>query len=306
MVLIGHLIPLWPTSWLLNDAVATSGMALFFTLSGFLITNFLLVRPDVPDFLRRRLFRIVPLAWSAMLFLFVASRANLATISANLFFYANLPPQRLMVGGLHLWSLCVEVQFYVGVALIVMLLGRRGLYTLPVLCIVITILRVVAGAKADKVTWYRIDEILAGATVALVYAHERWKPILHKLPPFLPLVLFVSLPVFGFEDAGPLAYLRPYVAAAAVGSSLYSAPLFMQRIFTSRTVVYIAEISYSVYVIHGVLMETWFGSGSRASTIFMKRPLLLLFTWLLSHISTFQFEKRMVELGKRFGERRAF
>ena len=41
LVLAAHLLPLGPKSLGLNDAVAPMGMALFFTLSGFLITRFL-------------------------------------------------------------------------------------------------------------------------------------------------------------------------------------------------------------------------------------------------------------------------
>ena len=33
-------------------------------------------------------------------------------LAQNLAFVANLPPAKLMVGGEHLWSLCLEVQFY--------------------------------------------------------------------------------------------------------------------------------------------------------------------------------------------------
>ena len=303
MVLVGHLFPLGPSSWQLNAAVAASGMALFFTLSGFLITQFLLAKPDVPEFLRRRLFRIVPLAWSAMLVLIVINRADLGTILANILFYANLPPQHLMLGGTHLWSLCVEVQFYLGVALIVALFGRRGLYALPALCVAVTILRVVAGTKTNIVTWYRVDEILAGASVALVYAERRWAPTLERLPALLPMVLLVSLPLVALEYAGPIAYSRPYIAAAAIGSSLYSAPELMKRAFASRISVYIAEISYSIYVFHGMFMDSWLGTGSK-TVKYMKRPLLLLVTWLLAHLSTFYFEKPMVELGKTFGRRK--
>ena len=62
----GHWLPLGPKAWELNGAVAASGMALFFTLSGFLITQLLLRDDRVGPFLIRRLFRILPLAWMAM------------------------------------------------------------------------------------------------------------------------------------------------------------------------------------------------------------------------------------------------
>src|ERR1700759_971314 len=66
LVLCGHLLPLGPKSWRLNETFAPMGMALFFTLSGFLITR-LLLSTDVRSFLIRRFFRIIPLAWLTIL-----------------------------------------------------------------------------------------------------------------------------------------------------------------------------------------------------------------------------------------------
>lgn len=61
-VLAGHLLPLGPKAWQMNAAVATTGMVIFFNLSGFLITNILLHNQNILTFLTRRFIRIVPLA----------------------------------------------------------------------------------------------------------------------------------------------------------------------------------------------------------------------------------------------------
>ena len=42
------------------------------------------------------------------------------------------------MGGEHLWSLCVEMQFYLTVAALCLLFGTRGLYFVPVLAIAVT------------------------------------------------------------------------------------------------------------------------------------------------------------------------
>ena len=116
LVLACHLLPLGPKSWQLNDTAGPMGMALFFTLSGFLITRFLVEHSSITDFLIRRFFRIVPLAWLAMLVVLLMDGAPWSSVLPNFLFYANLPPQHLTDVGSHLWSLGVEVQFYVGVA----------------------------------------------------------------------------------------------------------------------------------------------------------------------------------------------
>ena len=75
-VIAGHWLPLNALLPHLNEATASTGMAIFFTLSGFLITRFLLDRPQAQPFLIRRLLRILPLGWLAMIVLYVANRAQ--------------------------------------------------------------------------------------------------------------------------------------------------------------------------------------------------------------------------------------
>ncbi|HKT54985.1 MAG TPA: acyltransferase family protein, partial [Caulobacteraceae bacterium] len=63
LVLSGHLLPLGPKVLGLNAPAATGGMSLFFVLSGFLITRFLLESDSLVEFYVKRLARIVPLAY---------------------------------------------------------------------------------------------------------------------------------------------------------------------------------------------------------------------------------------------------
>ena len=128
-VLAAHLLPLNALVPHSNEAAGLFGMAVFFTLSGFLITRFLIERPDPRAFIIRRAFRILPLAWVGVLAAFLIDGGNgtLAQLTANLLFYANLPPIPLFDSGAHLWSLNVEVQFYVMIALAVAMIGKNAL-----------------------------------------------------------------------------------------------------------------------------------------------------------------------------------
>ena len=102
----------------------------------------------------------------------------------------------------------------------------------------------------------------------------------------------------------PLAYARPYAIAALVGVTLFHSPALVHRWLTSRPAAYIAEISYALYVFHGMLTDTWLGSGGLAEK-YLKRPLLLLATLILAHLSTYHFEKHFIQLAKRMTPRRA-
>jgi peptidoglycan/LPS O-acetylase OafA/YrhL len=299
LVLAAHLLPLGPKSLQLNEAVAAMGMALFFTLSGFLITRFLTVEhASVRSFVIRRFFRIVPLSWLVCLIVLPLNRATFSTYLAHLFFYANLPPFWLIPMTSHLWSLCVEMQFYVGIALIVATFGRRGLYFIPLLCLGVTGLRIFTGAHISIVTWLRIDEILAGGIVALAYSgwFGSWPMRLVRhinVYAMLPLLLLAS-----HRMGGALEYLRPYLAATMVAASLVNAPPLLARIFEHRLTGWIATISYALYIIHGVLMNSWLGSGHVVEK-YLKRPVLICLTFLLAHLSTYRFEQPCIAYAKR-------
>ncbi|MXO86635.1 acyltransferase family protein [Altererythrobacter aurantiacus] len=301
LVIAGHQLPLNAILPGANDAAGAGGMAIFFTLSGFLITRFLWQRPQVKPFLIRRVLRILPLAYLAMAILYFAEGADrsVSELIANLLFYMNLPPSQLMTGGAHLWSLAVEMQFYVAVALIAALAGKRGLYVLPILALCVTGARIAAGETTSIVTWHRVDEILAGATLALLYLGafgERAQRLFAKNN-FYVLAAFALVCTFFHET--PLAYARPYTVAAMVGITLYHAPRWLDRVFSSRPAAYIAKISYALYVFHVMLDHTWLGSGD-VTEKYLKRPLLFAATWAAAHLSTFYWEQRFIDLAKRW------
>ncbi len=314
MVLAAHLLPLGPKPLQLNVAAGLFGMVLFFNLSGFLITHFLLHRTDVLDFLIRRLFRILPLVWLYMAIVLLvysgsspfsspgSSLVSGETWLAHMLFYANYPPKPLIPATDHLWSICVEIHFYLGIALLVALLKKRGLMLLPFLGIGFTLLRVMNDMHFSVITHFRIDEILAGAILALIYNDKLGKGLREFLSQSSALFLLPLLVVSCLPDAGFLNYLRPYVAAALIGVTLLNPQSRLVPLLSTRFLGYIAAISYALYVIHMFLMTTWLGSGEGLEK-YSKRPLLFLTLLIAAHLSTFYYEKRWIALGRRISEK---
>ena len=298
LVLVGHWLPLGPAYWQLNASVAASGMALFFCLSGFLITQFLSADPRVGVFLVKRLFRIIPLAWLAIAILVFFNQPSSFKATANFLFFANLDPNALMVGGEHLWSLSVEMQFYFFMALLVLLAGKRAIFLIPVLTLLITSLRVYGNQPISIVTWHRVDEIFIGGCVALAWNSQCMISRTLKFHPYLSIALLVGLLTVSLPQLGQLAYLRPYVAGATVFVSLYAFPAGLYRRWTGKTAKYIAQISYAVYVFHGMLSATPLG-GHDVSKIekYLLRVPLAVATLAISHISTFYYEKKAIAFG---------
>ena len=188
-MLAGHMLPLGPKALHLNGMLATTGMSLFFTLSGFLIVSMLVQNDNVASFLIRRLFRIVPLAWAYLIVVLLLNGATLSAWRANLLLYANLPPFYLDYNNGHFWSLCVEMQFYATIAIVVGIAGRRGLVLVPAVCLAVTATRIRYGEYISIVTWWRIDEILAGGCLALVFSWHRIAKVATFVPTFTPFVI---------------------------------------------------------------------------------------------------------------------
>lgn len=303
LVLAGHWLPM-PRALQANHMVAASGMALFFALSGFLITRLLLRDPQPAPFLARRIFRVVPLAWGAMLVLVLVNGAGAAEAAANFLFYSNLPPAQLMHGGEHLWSLCVEVQFYLVAALLAAVLGRRGVWLFPLLMLAVTGLRIADGEVISIVTWHRVDEILSGATVALLLAQPGAQRIGRRVPAWACLAALAMLLVSAHPLSGPLQYLRPYFSGATIGLSILATPAWLVGWLTGRVARYIAAVSYAVYVIHGMLTATWLGGEQASKPVrYALRPVLAACTFALAHLSTFYFEKHFIAIGKKLARK---
>jgi len=187
-------------------------------------------------------------------------------------------------------------------AVLVATFGRNGLRVLPYLCLLITILSITRGVHVSVVTYYRLDEVLAGCCLALLYCNgSKVMDTLSKrfLNSYMLLVLLI---ISSHPESGPINYLRPYFAALLIGSTLVNKNSMLVSFLQLKIFVYIATISYALYVIHGGLRHTWLGDGDTLEK-YLKRPLLFAVTFFLAHISTFYYEKKCVNWGRVFAKR---
>ncbi len=309
LVLSAHLLPLGPARLGLNESAALAGMALFFTLSGFLITSTLYFQPpglavsaQVRNFLIRRVCRIVPAAWLFVLVTLPFLHLPWGFWPASLLFYANLPPFHLVPVTGHLWSLCVEIQFYALIALLFALFRARAFTLLPLLTLAVTLNRIFLHEPHSIVTLYRLDEILAGASLAYLFhgPHSfRLRAVLANIHPGVPLALLAiaCVPAFSWPE-----YLRPYCAALLVGTTFFRPGTRDTRLLESAPLLFFAGISYALYVWHPLFSHGWFGTGTTLIR-YSKRPLGLALTFAVAWLSTHTFESRFIALGKRLTSR---
>jgi len=150
---------------------------------------------------------------------------------------------------------------------------------------------------ASSISYYRMDEILAGCTLALLVHHRSDLRVLAWLKRIPQWPLLLLLLVSCHEQGAALNYLRPYLAALLVGSTIVNPGSTLATMLNRRVLVYLATISYALYVIHPLLAHTWLGSGD-VIVKYLKRPLLFAVLFILAHISTFYFEHWWIARGK--------
>jgi len=301
-VLAGHMMPLGPKALQFNTMIATTGMSLFFILSGFLIVSILVRNGNVASVLIRRVCRIGPLAWAFLFVVLFFNGASWEAWSANLLFYANFSPRYLEYVNSHFWSLSIEMQFYAAIALAVAAGHRRGLILVPIGCLAVTAARIAYGETGSILTWFRIDDVLAGGCLALAFASLRFDKVAANLPSFTPFLLLPLLLASCHPALGAMNYARSYFAALLIGSTILRSNDALQRVLCGRKLSYIARISFALYVIHPLTDAGWMGQGD-VIVRYSKRLGSFVLSFIFAHVSTFYYEKYWNDLGHRFAKR---
>ncbi|MDB4912932.1 MAG: acyltransferase 3 [Gemmatimonadetes bacterium] len=271
------------------------GVQLFFALSGFLITRILLWGKGEPGWLRsfyvRRLLRIVPLYYAFLLLVFLVAprvavlqslaRGGTAAPGWYWLYLANWS-QPFLDGphGLpHVWSLCVEEQFYLLWPVIIALSSERAIAWIAggtVIGAVVARLglhaflpQAVAASAAYTWTICRADTIALGALVALglrnrgmnawMRTHLRTALVVAAVVALLALGIQHGFPpeeTLGEAVNQPLAgILSALVVMACVCGDRTDAQrgrtqVAFQRVLSARWLRSIGKYSYAIYVLH--------------------------------------------------------
>jgi peptidoglycan/LPS O-acetylase OafA/YrhL len=295
LVLAAHLAPLGPKPLQLNANAGAMGMCLFFALSGFLIMR-TLQRSSVADFLLRRAARLAPLAWLYLLVVGLLHGPGWEAMLAGFAFSLNYRPDLMIRETEHLWSLGVEMHFYLAVAAIAALHRRAVLLVWP-MCLAVTALRVSEGAHLSIATHLRVDEILAGACLALVPAAWLRPRSSHSAMPWTAAA--AAWIVTSHPDSGALQFARPYATALLVALTLRLPDGGLRLALTTPAARYVASISYALYVIHPLTAHGWWSAGTLTERYLFKRPVSLVITFALAHASTRWWEAWWIDRARQ-------
>ncbi|MEO8919178.1 MAG: acyltransferase [Polyangiaceae bacterium] len=255
-----------------------AGVDLFFCISGFLITTLLLRekartgRISLSGFYARRVLRIFPLYYSALLAYFAFACALPAGTPQRAHFFHTLPYYASFTANWFAdfgvgfpilfsfaWSLCVEEQFYAFWPWLVRGLSRRGalLAMLVVLATDAAAERgllaplLPAGGQALRLVTSFAAPIGLGAVLALLLDERRGFSALYAtlgrawsaplaLGAMFALLAWPSAPLFWFQVS----------LAVLVGACVIREGHALARPLQNRAVSYIGRVSYGLYLLN--------------------------------------------------------
>jgi peptidoglycan/LPS O-acetylase OafA/YrhL len=299
-----------------------TGVNLFFTLSGFLITGNLIDSDDSTNyysrFYIRRALRILPAYFLILIILGLTHTASLNYLLVCILFLANWP--KLLLHGsfsfyIVLWSLGVEEQFYAVWPLLYRKLQKRGLFALCLgMILLCPILRAVAVSwmKGDifSKTFMIGDNLAIGAAIAILCRSPRlslkWLVWIGVAATYLSILTLLILANTGH------ASLKD-ILGASVGYSMMEwltggILLLMLYAYRSRPVqpglaclIFFGEISYGLYLVHmlcGIWYDHLFGENylTHAGALMTRFAVVNVVAILLATLSKQYFEDPIMRL----------
>jgi peptidoglycan/LPS O-acetylase OafA/YrhL len=287
-------------------APGDGGVVVFFVISGFIITRLLLLERertggfDLYGFYRRRLYKLAPPLVAVVVLptlVYAWFRpVDWGAFGAQIGFvynWTNLPDYGasldVLPGSEVVWSLAIEEQFYIGFALlwVLMLRAGRGRATLLVGALVVaaasltTRFLLAVGQPSDPALWdqdrlqhvlrgtdTRLEAIALGVAVAAycargggggvgsARAQRRWS---HPAVLVVAGLLFVAASLVFRGWWGEQAFRATFQALATVVTILHfqaggSAGGAVARLVSWRPVQAVGLASYSIYLLHGPVL----------------------------------------------------
>jgi peptidoglycan/LPS O-acetylase OafA/YrhL len=264
LVLLHHFAPPVGESF----AAGYYGVELFFVLSGFLITRILYnskgsIGSIYKKFMGRRALRIFPIYYLLLFILLVAGEAAVSRYLLPLFTYTfNYTIAANKLSGIpliHLWSLCVEEQFYLVWPFVILWLRpnfRNLIITLSVIVLVCWAQMVFQVLPIGPLfnnygLFPRAYALALGGITALLcqrYTHPpawtRWM--------LLDIVALIALAVSLVIKNPAMYVIAPSVTAFFLAKIYYQQLRLpaMNSVLQQNWTVYLGRISYGIYLYH--------------------------------------------------------
>ena len=309
-------------------SLASFGVTVFFTLSGFLITYLLLVEKEktativIKKFYMRRILRIWPLYFFYMLLVFcvVGSQMLGDSFWFYLFMMPNIPFALNASGGVlvtlpflaHYWSLGVEEQFYAFWPHLIKKIKATGIFLLSFAVLFFALKLVLKFLNAPDVVqtllhYTRFGCLAIGSLGAYVFYFKKIKPeiVQHKIVEILAwlvfgLIVFNKFHVYSIIDHEIVAVVTLVIIFNQINNP--------QKLISLENPVfdYLGKISFGLYVYNPLViygMSVLFNMFLIQNTILklvMVYVLVLFAVIAVSHLSYVYLEKRFLKMKTKY------
>ena len=235
-------------------------MAVFFTISGYLITTLLLEDQNLRGFYIRRVFRILPPAYLYLIVVALAEPLRSGELASAAFFYSNYWADRSWYTA-HFWSLSMEEHFYLLWPVLLVCLGmRRALLAAGVLIAMTALWRPWSLAHiqlpypALQRTDMRLDAFLFAGILAILMRGPYRASLLRVLTStwFRVLSSLTLLTAWTWALTGSAPATGTLVEAALLPAILVSVVHWPRssvfRVLETRLLRWTGRISYGLYL----------------------------------------------------------
>lgn len=302
----------------------TTGVTIFFALSGFLITRILLIEKSKVGtinlllFYKKRFLRLLPplvIFYTAIAFLMFFGKIHTTVIGFlfSIFYLYNFVPNEFYTGELgHTWSLAVEEQFYFTWPFVILLFSKKKTIKIGLLLILISILFVFLLNnweykdsiylnnlfKVNRWFFPAVAPIITGsiASIIIFSLNNKVSKRILNIMVIVGLILYLS----------PLVYISKYyqisVIIQAIGISSLLVWVFcnqnsfvVNKVLSNRVLSFIGVISYGIYVYQGLFLRT----GPSGNLNVQQFPLNIILVFVVSILSYYLLEKPVLKYKKR-------
>lgn len=307
-----------------------TGVTLFFTISGFLITLLFLYEQretgsiSIKNFYIRRFLRLLPpllIFFTVVAYLTFDEKipGTALGLVTSIFYLYNFMPRAKFTGELtHTWSLAVEEQFYLIWPWVIIFIRQAKKILAIIFILIVTCFLFAYFAPSINVhndageivpltskyfvgRWFipAVAPIMTGALFAYVsfYYPDFFKNKTTKYASAVGALFLYLAPLWMPEE---ILGLTNFVQAGGFGllmMFIYTHQNnILTRVLSFRPLAFIGKISYGIYVYQGLFLRT----GPNGTLWIQKFPQNILLTFLIAVISYYLVEKPFLKLKDKF------
>lgn len=234
-----------------------SGVDLFFIISGFVITyttTYSTHPPSALSFIKKRIFRIIPLYWTLTIWLsatlllapdlFLSYSFSLRSLIDSLLFLPQDSKPVLPTG----WTLNYEMYFYITFAIFILISKHPSLWVTSALCLcsLIGLTTNIQSIYSAFLTSELLIEFCFG--VVICHGHARLKNISSV---YLIGLVIIGASLFYLlrEETRLFSFGIPW--ACWFTASVFASPLLRKQ----HWLIFLGDASYSIYLVHVISID---------------------------------------------------